>query len=498
MKALSCRRALLKATTIAAGATLALGGLALPAHAAPVVDSGAEGSLTIHKYDKLDTASGVANNGTQVSVPEGYTALENVRFAAQKVEDIDLGTNAGWRDASELAVAFDAANVRYADGAAAAVADAGHSLSAAVTETTNADGEAFFTGLEVGQYLITETGYPSGVTPSAPFLVTVPLTDPDNNNQWIYDVHVYPKNAVTTAEKTVSDADDIKLGDQIDYTITGQIPNEEIIDGYKVVDTLDAKLGYVGTRVSLSNGTAVTEGTHFTVAHNESSNAVTVEFTAAGRAVLAANHTADVLVQISTTVNAVGEIANEAHVYPNRPSFGIEPGQPGGPTTTPEIETKWGEITFQKTDEQDRALTGAQFSVFASEADARSGANPISLGGKTVFGINDEGQLTLSGLRYSDFANGETVAEGQDGYQTYWLVETAAPAGYELLAAPVEFTITAGTTAPGVDQDIVNVPSNAGFELPLTGGTGTTLLYAAGVLLVGGAVLMAVRSRRNA
>lgn len=490
------RQAWLTTAALCAGAMLALSGGAAPAYAAPVVDGAQDGSLTIHKFEKNDTASGLPNNGTAVNVT-GHDPLAGVEFTIQQVQGIDLTTNQGWLDADDLSTAFAAASPRYADQGTAAITSQGRTLAPAVTATTDSNGGAFFTGMDLGLYLVTETSYPAGVTPSAPFLVTVPLTDPDSTNQWLYDVHVYPKNSLSTADKTVSDAQDIKLGDEIDFTITADIPNEDDIDGYRIVDDLDAKLDYVGTQVSLSNGATVTEGTHFTVAHEPESNTVTVDFTDAGRAVLAQNQSADVIVELTTTVNTVGEIANQALVYPNTPSFGIDPGEPGGPVETPEVVTKWGNFDLQKVNAEGVALSGAEFSVYASEADALAGTDPIELAGQTVHTVGLDGGLTLSGLRYSNWADGKQVSEGEAGYQSYWLVETKAPEGYELLAAPIEFTVTADTTSAAIDLEVENVLSNAGFELPMTGGPGTGLLYVAGGLLVTGAAMLALRTRRN-
>lgn len=464
--------------------------LAAPASAATpnLVDPDAVGSLTIHKYEAPETPTGLPNDGTEQNV--ALPPLAGVGFTVYKVDTIDLTGNQGWIDASDLA---DLNPDSVAD-----ITAAGYTASAVGGETlTDANGEIALANLDLGVYFVVETSPLAGSTGVAPFLVTVPLTDPANDDAWLYDVHVYPKNALTAATKTVEDSADIKLGDEIDFTITADIPNVAVIDGYKVVDTLDSKLDYVSAAVTLADGTALA-ATDYTITHDAATNAVTVEFTAAGLAVLAAHNSTEVQVVITAAVNEIGEIANTAVLYPNLGSFTITPGEPGGPTVTPEVITKWGDITVEKTDKAGAPLTGAVFSVYPTQQDASDGTNAIALGGATEFAVAADGTVTISGLRYSDWANNAAVAAGDAGYQTYWLAEIVAPDGFELLAEPIEFTVTAATTAVGVDLEVVNVPSNAGFKLPLTGGAGTTLFIAGGVLLLGGAVLLAIRSRRKA
>jgi len=494
MKTMNPARRGLRVGLAASAAAVLLGlGLAAPAAAAPLVDPNATGSITVHKFEAPDTPTGLPNNGTAVDTT-GLTPLPGVEFQVRQVSGIDLSTNSGWANASTLSGVFDAADPE------ASITGAGYTLAAGSSLVTDAAGEASFTGLPVGLYLVEETSFPTGVTPSAPFLVSVPLTDPDNGDNWLYDVHVYPKNAITTATKTVEDADAVQLGDDVSFTITSDIPNANPIDGFKIVDVLDPKLDYVAATVTLADGTAVAEGTDYTIVHDAGTNAVTVEFTAAGRAILAANNTTQVVIDIVTTVNAVGEIVNQALVYPNAASFDIDPGEPGGPTTTPEVETRWGGLTVAKVGQGGAALAGAVFQVFTSAADAAAQTNPVTLNGGTEFEVvNADGTLTLSGLRYSDFANGATVAPGDAGYLQYYLVEVQAPSGYELLAEPLEFTVTAATTAAGIDLTVTNVPHNGGFQLPFTGGTGTGLLYLAGIgLIAGGVVFLVAKRRRNA
>lgn len=478
-----------------AGAVVAMSFAVAPASAATVnpgtIDGTQKGSITVHKFQRPSTMPTLPNNGTQVDTT-GLTALPGVTFQIQKVSTIDLTTNIGWQSANTLSGKFDPAN------AAGSITAAGFTLATpGTTQVTDSAGTAAFPNLGLGLYLVTETGYPAGVTPSAPFLVSVPLTDPTNNNAWLYNVHVYPKNSITGATKTVQDSPAIKLGDPVNWTITGDIPTDAVIDGYKITDKLDTKLTYVPVAaVTLVDGTVLTAGTDYNVTYDSATNTVSVVFTPAGRLVLVAHNKTKVQVVIKTTVNTIGEIANTALVYPNNAAIIGTPGTPG-PIVTPPVITKWGNITIQKVKaDGTTALAGASFSVYANQADATAGTNPINLGGTTVFTVDINGQLTISGLRYSDWADGAALLSTDPKFRTYYLVETKAPAGFELLAAPISFLVNSATTAVGVDLTVKNVPSNAGFQLPFTGGPGTTLLYGAGVLLLAGAGLLLVRNRR--
>ncbi|QQQ63227.1 SpaH/EbpB family LPXTG-anchored major pilin [Paenarthrobacter ureafaciens] len=501
-------RAWRSATALLLGSLLAFS-ITPTASAAPLVDADQTGSITVHKFEK-PTKGGGGNNGGgghnngsagngggngfgTFAAPDtsGFTPLPGVEFTIQQVNILDLSTNAGWEAANNLSHVFDPFN------ATGSISGAGYTLGTAVSQTTAADGTALFPNLPVGLYLVTETSVPAGVTPAAPFLVTIPTTDPDNQNNWLYDVDVYPKNSVSAAEKTVTDAPDVKLGDQIDFTILGDIPNESVIDGYRIADHLDTKLTYVGTDVTLTNGVPLTPGSDYDVVFDSGTNTVSVIFTEAGRQLLAAYMNAQVQVVVSVLVNAVGEIENEALLYPNAASVSVTPGQLGGPVVTPPVVTKWGAITVEKINENGAALFGASFSVYTSLADAEAGANPVAIDGQTTFAVAADGTLTVSGLRYSDWADGGAVAPGSPDFRTYYLVENTAPAGYELLAEPIPFLVTAATTAVGVDLQVKNIPSNGGFQLPFTGGTGTGLIYTAGVLLLLGAVIGILRSRRS-
>ena len=469
----------------ALAAAAALGfAAAAPAAAAPLPDADQVGSLTIHKFETPPGGPGAEGDGTLIPGFTG-TPVPGVEVTVQQVDpaSYDLSTNAGWQALTNLTPAIAAAGP----------------FGQEATVTTGADGVATAADLPLGVYLVTETSWPAGFVPAEPFLVTIPLTDPVNLDDWLYDVHVYPKNAATEVTKTVEDSDAYVLGDAVTWTIRGSIPQVDVIDGYRITDQLDDKLQYDGSTVELSNGVALTEGTDYTRTFDAATNTLTIDFTEAGRAVLVDNSDAQVVVTLETTVTAVGEITNTAVLYPNEGSFDIEPGEPGGPIVTPEEETKWGNVSIRKTDARDTSvnLQGAVFSVYLTEQDARDGVNAITIGGTDTWTTDGNGELTISGLRYSGWADGAAVAPGDPGYQSYWLVEVAAPTGYELLAEPVEVIVDGTDTV--VDYTIENSPHNGGFTLPLTGGTlAEWFLYGAGAALLGGAaLLMARRAKRS-
>ena len=80
------------------------------------------------------------------------------------------------------------------------------------------------------------------------------------------------------------------------------------------------------------------------------------------------------------------------------------------------------------------------------------------------------------------------------------MVETKAPAGYALLATPVEVEVTSADTSVAT-ATIANTPTNGNLILPLTGGSisiGSGIAYIAGALLLASAIIAVIRWRRGA
>jgi len=412
--------------------------------------------------------------------------------------------------------------------------DNGNGLTAddSLTGTTDVAGEVSWSNatpdgttwsdLQMGLYLVVETTKPDDATaPIVPFLVTVPMTNPtesapsagDQRTTWNYAVHAYPKNAINSLTKSVNDAnalvgensaaDSVTKGERLQYKLSASIPDYDTdthdsavlsdtfpsqVDVSQVNDTDPADDDTVAVTV---DGTPLTPTTDYTV--GVSGQVVTVTLTASGLAALD-SHPGDVLaVTIPAIAKSAGaDIVNGDHA--TTPAS-IDFTGTGGETTTVEVKTpahtKYGLLTLTKFEDAngdnaynagdgDTLIQGAVFELYTSTTDDFSTAAVYTQGDDdpdsatpsdpVTFTTNASGQLTAL-LRYNTGTGANTT---QDVY--YWLVETQATSGHELLAEPIEVTVNSAA----VSLDVQNPKTNAGFSLPLTGGFGTFVFYAVG------------------
>lgn len=187
-------------------AALALSLCAMPAMAAEgdgtitsTINTAQKGSLTINKYegDKEDKDK----------------LLNGVTFTAYKVADIVQSPDATGTTTdvkmqpvealtkikSDIQITSETKYDDIKDTVDAALAeDATPKLTAFATATTGANGtngQAVFSGMPVGVYLIVETDAPSQiVNKTANFLVSIPMVNA-NGDGWNYDIVANPKNA---------------------------------------------------------------------------------------------------------------------------------------------------------------------------------------------------------------------------------------------------------------------------------------------------------------
>ena len=155
----------------------------------------------------------------------------------------------------------------------------------------------------------------------------------------------------------------------------------------------------------------------------------------------------------------------------------------------------------------DTLLADAWFQLYKTVNDKTyyAKANLVAGGEGGNYKITGWAEMTGDEVVPADAATFITPASGKldiDGLDlgTYYLLETKAPDGYNLLADPIEIKIEdkAGDNAavPSVEIPVEYVENSSGVELPSTGGIGTTIFYALGGLLAVGAAVFLVTKKR--
>lgn len=476
-----------------------------------VIDTNKETTLTIHKLLKDDSFSTDRQDNGLVQNVTG-DPVEGVIFTAYKIDT--AGKNAPAKDFT-----YNVGDNNITSNGVE------YTLGAGTDMKTGVDGAVTKT-LAQGYYLVVETSVAGAKVDGAevsitetcgPFIVRLPMTNPDMTT-WNYNVHVYPKNSTSTATKTPSKTS-VNVGEALSWDINTAIPSGiENFQKFDVTDQLDKALTYtddsVVVEVAGAIGTfadfpATAQGkTNYTVACG-ADNKLIVSFTDDGRKALASYK--DIKVTFGTTVNENVLDADHLNVVKNTATaeFTNQDGTESKvPTPEAKVHTGKIDITKKSSADQQTLLNGVEFKIASSEANAAAG-NYLkkTTGGKIVdFGEDGytdatdyvattaDGKASFAGLK--DYT-GEGVAKA---YRSYYIVETKAAAGYELLDAPVKVEFTADNSTEAahytISKDVLNTPKT---NLPLTGGLGTVLFSVAGIaLLVGAIALLVVRNRKSA
>lgn len=167
-----------------------------PKKTAATIDTNLTGSITIHKYEYNENSENHATGEEDKSqLPDGATPLQGVGFTIYKVANVDDLTKYYKANPENLPSVDDyLTNGKINDSQV---------LETKSEVKTDNDGIAKFDNLALGFYVVVETTTPDKVTtPVGPFIVSVPMTTKDGDN-WLYDVHVYPKNKTTYGEVTL-------------------------------------------------------------------------------------------------------------------------------------------------------------------------------------------------------------------------------------------------------------------------------------------------------
>ena len=461
------------ATTVVALASVLTLGVGV-ANAAPGDMPTGQGSITIHKHKEVGNTNQLKPDGTSAAPSD---PLKGVEFTVTKIEGLDLNKNADWQKVSTLTVDQVGQN--------------GITRGTSQKVTTTEDGSVAVNSLDMGVYLVEETGTGEhAITKkAAPFFVTIPLPF---DGKWITNVHVYPKNVVQTpGTKEVSDDKDThKVGDVLEGTIT-TTATTDTPSAFGVVDELKDYLSYVDQSAKVYLKDAIDPLTDVTVEPlTGGKNGVKITLGETARAQIKKGDTVKFV--LKTTVTAIPEngiVENSAWPIDNEYNPFEDPNVPT-PPIDPTKDPYFGDYKFKKVDADNpgKELSGAEFGLYQCNGDQTTG-DPI------VTAVSGEdGVVSFTGIYLGTFDKGTAADQAT---KEFCLKETKAPAGYVLPDTVTKVTIKAGKVTTPTEQltTVTNTPQD-GPDLPLTGAAGTALLTVLGLGLVGaGVALYAVNSR---
>lgn len=437
-------------------------------------DAVVDQTYTIYQVLDLESYNASANAYAYKATTAWNTFINSDAIKGTYVE-VDAQGYVTWKKDADAA-AFAKAAQKYAK-------DNSIANQGSVTATTTT---VSFTGLDLGYYLVDTT------------LGTLCSLDTTNPNVVMEEKNEVPVNVKTVEEDSTGnygEKNDADIGQTVNFksTITAQAGAEN----YVFHDTMSAGLTYTGVTGITLNGTIV-DASNYTVVTEGLTDGCTFEvrFTQAFCDTLKAN--GQIVISYAATVNENAVIAGDGN--PNTSKVGY--GDSSNTKYTPVSQTKtytWDVDVFKYTmnGENEKALAGATFTLSKKD----DGSNPIALvsKGNNVYRVAKTGE-TGTVTEITTDATGKFTIQGLDA-DTYYLTETAAPAGYNKLAGPVTIVIgengvVNGTTEAPQGVDEVKVLNQTGAELPSTGGMGTTIFYVLGTILVLGAGVLLITKRR--
>lgn len=449
--------------------------LAVPAMAAEITVNEAADGQTYNAYKIFDVSrSGEAYAYSIDSNSKWFDAVQEFATEANGLDLNQIGSTTTYNVAVDTEV-FTAAK---AGDFAKALNDAFQAMDpkpAADGTATAADGTATIEVAEAGYYFVDSSLGALCILNTAADSVTV-----------------VEKNDEPTIGKEVvgEDKNTASIGDTVEYKITVTAGGAADTT-YVVHDTMSDGLTLNTGSFQITVNEAAVEEEKYTINTTPEDNC-TFEIT------FNQDYTASLAAGTKIVITYSAVLNENAQIGTNPETNGAILGYGNSSTTKTETETYTYGFDLVKTDGNNKVLTGAKFKLY----DAETGGNEIKVvkvdGQENTYRVakTDEVEqaveIEAGNVKIIGLANG-----------TYYLEETDAPEGYNMLEERVAVTVENGNNYATVEDDVysvggVHVVNQAGGILPGTGGMGTTIFYVVGgTLVVAAAVLLITKKRMH-
>ena len=368
------------------------------------------------------------------------------------------------------------------------------------TATGTPAATATFADLDMGEYFIRPT------STTSVYQLMLQKIEPTVANVGGVEKYVIDDVSFTAKHKEVSvdktaDKTSVTKNETVDYTITVDIPTysaeatdktfnvSDLLPDGLTIDTASIKVQIDGATVDAAAYTLNTTATgEFTFKLSVSNEQYTNYWKAnAGIKPLVITYTAKLNNDTTTAVNTK-ETNKVTFDYSNYPYVDSHV------TKTAKVDVTTFAIKVNKVDasNNETKLANAEFDLYRTIYPGET-ENVVTIPHANVQGVKLE-----SGITGADGTLTFEKYEANGVKYDYYLVETKAPSGYNLLtnAVKVNFTDTQVEATAGIYT--VDVENNSGIQLPVTGGTGTVIFTVIGIALMVGAVVLLVFSRKKA
>ena len=378
-----------------------------------------------------------------------------------------------------------------------------NSVAAVQTQTVGADGKATFTGLPMGEYFIRPT------STTSVYQLMLQKVEPTvvDGTYVIDDVTFSAKHQEVSVAKT-ADKTSVTKDEKVTYTITVEIPTyasqavdksfyvSDLLPNGLAIDTDSIKVQIDGIDVdtaayTLDKTANTTTEPYYTFKLSVDTDKYAERWSANGGKRLVITYTATLNNDNSTAVNykETNTVTFDYSFYPYVENSHKQK------TATVDVTTFAIKIDKYVKNNEGAKLANAKFDLYRTATQAEVNAElAVIIPHTTVNGVKLEGDLFTDANGTATFAKYEANGTNYD----YYLVETQAPSGYNILNNAVKVNFTDAEVEATAGVYTVKVPNSSGIQLPITGGTGTVIFTIIGIALMVGAVVLFVVSRKKA